>query len=626
MKKAYSSYHNADIERAIFYSKKRNKKTKGMDEKPWLLLGQIYFDNKQYEESISFFESGYKINKNPDICFDLAVCYYFCGKYIASAKFMIDNICNQRNKNKLSKSKQVLFKIIEDAASNDKALYSEFYFLFRDAWHKSKNINIYAIYIYMISIIPYNLIVSIDDIHADLDLLLKEDFGGLDQVQAAVHGLVVRNDDFIKYTSQDKNIDINLVKAIFKENLLNHYLDKFLITSRVIEVFLIKCRKSIVRAISSKESNIFELMNIICLISKQAWQSEYIYYYSEGEIELLNSILELNREKPYYLLSLMYFQPDVKTVDLIRSLFVEDNVVDRLLETINIDNLIKKEKIREIVKINNDSEKVKEMYEENPYPRWTYFNFIDQNIQVETILHKYCRPSNYSFLKNKEQPRVLIAGGGTGFQPITLANSLDYSEFIVIDICQKSLQYAQYMAGKSGIENIDFYLADILNIEKEKIGLFDYIECSGVLHHLKEPLAGWKKLTNVLNKNGVMKIGLYSCLGRRKLNEFKTQHEYETSQYRVKDLYSIRNEILSNPQSDCSFFFNWKDFFSASCFRDLVSHVQESQYTIIRIKEELDYLGMEFLGFQILKPTYNLFMSEFKYEKYLFDLECWDKF
>ena len=44
---------------------------------------------------------------------------------------------------------------------------------------------------------------------------------------------------------------------------------------------------------------------------------------------------------------------------------------------------------------------------------------------------------------------------------------------------------------------------------------FDMIDSSGVLHHLADPFAGWRVLLSLLRPGGVMRLGLYSALGRR---------------------------------------------------------------------------------------------------------------
>jgi SAM-dependent methyltransferase len=44
---------------------------------------------------------------------------------------------------------------------------------------------------------------------------------------------------------------------------------------------------------------------------------------------------------------------------------------------------------------------------------------------------------------------------------------------------------------------------------------FDLIKCVGVFHRMRDPLAGWKILTDLLRPGGIMRIGLYSEAARQ---------------------------------------------------------------------------------------------------------------
>ena len=50
--------------------------------------------------------------------------------------------------------------------------------------------------------------------------------------------------------------------------------------------------------------------------------------------------------------------------------------------------------------------------------------------------------------------------------------------------------------------------------EAGSAGLFDYINCSGVLHHLVEPEAGARALASVLAPHGALGVMVYGELGR----------------------------------------------------------------------------------------------------------------
>ena len=68
------------------------------------------------------------------------------------------------------------------------------------------------------------------------------------------------------------------------------------------------------------------------------------------------------------------------------------------------------------------------------------------------------------------------------------------------------------------ISNIDYLHADILDL-RELGRKLDIIECTGVLHHMEDPMAGWKVLTDCLKDEGFMQVGLYSELARRDITK-----------------------------------------------------------------------------------------------------------
>ena len=65
---------------------------------------------------------------------------------------------------------------------------------------------------------------------------------------------------------------------------------------------------------------------------------------------------------------------------------------------------------------------------------------------------------------------------------------------------------------------INFFQADLFEIDfLEK--KYDLIQCSGVLHHTSDPLAGLKSIKSKLSSHGVIQLGLYSRLARFDLNK-----------------------------------------------------------------------------------------------------------
>ena len=110
-------------------------------------------------------------------------------------------------------------------------------------------------------------------------------------------------------------------------------------------------------------------------------------------------------------------------------------------------------------------------------------------------------------------PEILIAGCGTGQHSIGTACRFKDSTVLAVDLSLSSLAYAKRKTQELTIRNIEYMQADILDLGQLN-KQFDIIESSGVLHHMDNPMAGWKILTDCLKPGGLMKIGLYSELAR----------------------------------------------------------------------------------------------------------------
>src|SRR5207244_436635 len=102
---------------------------------------------------------------------------------------------------------------------------------------------------------------------------------------------------------------------------------------------------------------------------------------------------------------------------------------------------------------------------------------------------------------------ILVAGGGTGQQPIDVSRRYKNTKVLAVDLSLTSLSYAERQTRALGLENIHYAQADIVQLGS--IGrTFDLIESVGVLHHLADPLAGWKILLSLLRPGGFMMVGL----------------------------------------------------------------------------------------------------------------------
>jgi len=249
------------------------------------------------------------------------------------------------------------------------------------------------------------------------------------------------------------------------------------------------------------------------------------------------------------------------------------------------------------------SQAVASQYEENPYPRWLSLE-VTPGFRARQ-LDAYFEPQALRFL---DQPfRVLIAGCATGRQAIRCA--LGYGErasVLAIDLSRASLAYAARMARRMGVTNIEFAQADLMDVVK--LGRrFDIVESTGVLHHLDDPMKGWRAVVDVLAPGGLMYIGLYSEPARRTVSDCREEIARRGLGSTADAIRGYRRELIAREGADriwrrWQYFPFCRDFFSLSNCRDLLFHVNERQFTIPRIESCLDELGLDFHGFVLPPP------------------------
>lgn len=265
---------------------------------------------------------------------------------------------------------------------------------------------------------------------------------------------------------------------------------------------------------------------------------------------------------------------------------------------------------------------VREMYEANPYPRWVDLErpgVLHTRQFIASITGRTARDSG-------TRPSILVAGCGTGRQPIQIALQFDDSDVLAIDLSRASLGYAVREAIEYRVANLTFAHADLLELDLPDRA-FTMISCSGVLHHLSDPLAGWRRLLDHLAPGGVMKIGLYSTLARQSVEAARAFVAAGGFTASPDDMRACRQAILALPLDHVARrVTRFPDFFSVSGCRDLIMHVQERTYSISELASSLDALGLRFLGFQTDGVTQARFASMYSAADASADLANWDAY
>ena len=438
----------------------------------------------------------------------------------------------------------------------------------------------------------------------------------------------------------DEKILTGELFEVFGRPLITGFLENVIATDPQWEIFLTAVRARLLglTAADKVPAQIRDKsLPFICSLAIQCYLNEYVYYSSSQENQaaarLLRdvlSLLERSDTVPTFRVALLaaYF-PLVKTglgvyAD---SMATASGHLKRLVDVQIRAPLTEQSLMQEIQSLtvidDGVSSSVRTQYEENPYPRW-----VDAGYQSAVSLKARLSAMFRQFAGDVARaPRVLVAGCGTGRHAINCAQGYLDAHITALDLSLVSLSYGKRKALEMGIANIEFVQGDILHL-KNIDGAYDMIECVGVLHHLDDPLQGWRSLLAHLKPGGLMKIGLYSSIARKGVAAVRKLIEQEGYKATTDGIRQFRFDMLTGTENDIRRQLTKpSDFYTTSACRDLYFHVKEHCFTLPRIKSILESLSLEFLGFELPNPhPGSAYREMFPDDETLTNLDNWHKF
>ena len=112
----------------------------------------------------------------------------------------------------------------------------------------------------------------------------------------------------------------------------------------------------------------------------------------------------------------------------------------------------------------------------------------------------------------RDNLKILVAGCGAN-QAARYALHHPTARITGIDLSEASLAHEEKLKARHKLDNLTLRrmrLEDAAELGEN----FDFIACSGVLHHLSDPLSGLRALGGVLDIDGVIYVMLYARYGR----------------------------------------------------------------------------------------------------------------
>ena len=370
-----------------------------------------------------------------------------------------------------------------------------------------------------------------------------------------------------------------------------------------------------------------------CALAKQCFINEYVFVTTpdeDAQVERIESSLAdaINATAaiaPILIAAIAMYRP-LHALPFAQQLFdrtwppaLDDVLTQQLREPGQEREL--RSTIPRLTSIEDDvSQRVRQQYEENPYPRWVNVAGQIEPIALDQHMRNKFPTAAFTPLGKTESFDILVPGCGTGWQSTGVVQAYQGARVLAVDLSLSSLCFAKRMTPSPLAARIEYLQGDILKLGA--IGRsFDMIDVTGVLHHMADPIEGWRILLDLLRPGGIMHLGFYSELGRRDVvaaRAFIAERGYAATSV---DIRRCRQDLLKTPLGIIARF---TDFFSTSECRDMLFHVQESRMTIPAIKAFIDGHRLTFIGFDLHDTAAQNFRALFAANGWsMTDLDKW---
>ena len=215
-----------------------------------------------------------------------------------------------------------------------------------------------------------------------------------------------------------------------------------------------------------------------------------------------------------------------------------------------------------------------------PWPQMTYPTYADPHCGTIFLNQEL---GDWSHTRVPARPKIWIAGCGSNQATLT-ALKFPSAEILATDISAPSLAVCEKNLAQVGANNVTLKEQSIN--EAEYADGFDYIICTGVIHHNADPSIPLARLAAALKRDGIMELAVYNYY-----------HRILTTAYQkaMRHLFSEDPEAGLDEQLDVT--------------RDLMQRFPIENTMSFYLKQEKDQ-SREYLADSFLQPVEHSYTVE----------------
>jgi len=236
------------------------------------------------------------------------------------------------------------------------------------------------------------------------------------------------------------------------------------------------------------------------------------------------------------------------------------------------------------------------------YEKWVYpLPIMDLSVPEVRRMQDCGDPKSNFYTFWPSQPYrddldILIAGCGSNAAARYAFNHPN-ARIVGIDLSFSSLAHEAYLKDKHGLDNLTLHHARLEEVSA--LGQdFDFIEASGVLHHLPDPVAGLKALSSVLRPDGTIAIMVYGKYGRTGVYMVQEMARLMGLGQSENDVATVQQILASLPKRHPvhDYTSRTRDVKYDAGLVDTFLHRQDKAYTVAECQELVRDAGMRFMS------------------------------